>query len=156
MAETITHDQLRPGDRVEASPHTNPGVVVRILRESEQGRDPFGRPITRYWGVREDTGEEGFISFGPGGVVRRLSSNTALVKCGSHRAREKMLRLVGRDNAQALFSMRRDTGTGGVYRIPAELAPAAKQITGVTGFRDGEDLLKCWPSPSMRELVSPD
>lgn len=80
--------------------------------------------------------------------------STALVKCYSHRAREKMLRLVGRENAQTLYSLRRDVGTGGVYRIPAELAPAAKQITGVTGFRDGPDLHPCWPSPSVQEFLS--
>jgi hypothetical protein len=81
-------------------------------------------------------------------------TDTTLVKCGSHRAREKMLRLVGRENAQAFFSMRRDVGAGGVYRIPAELAPAAKAITGVTGFRDGDDLHNCWPSPSVQELLA--
>lgn len=76
MAETaaiIRHEMLRPGDRVEASPYVNPGVVVRILRAGEAGRDLFGRPLTRYWSTREDTGEEGFLSYGPGGVVRRLS-----------------------------------------------------------------------------------
>jgi hypothetical protein len=70
--------------------------------------------------------------------------STALVKCGSHRAREKMLRLVGRENAQALYSLSRETGKG-VYRIPAALAPEAKQITGVSGYRDGPDLHPCWP-----------
>lgn len=72
--------------------------------------------------------------------------NTTLVKCGSHRARNKMLSLVGTENAEALFSMRRETGTGGVYRIPADRADEAKTITGVTGFRDGDDLMKCWPT----------
>jgi hypothetical protein len=70
---------------------------------------------------------------------------TALVKCGSHRARGKMLAFVGKDRAQALYSLHRETGKG-VYRIPAELASAAKQITGVSGFRDGPDLHPCWPA----------
>ena len=69
--------------------------------------------------------------------------STVLVKCGSHRARDKMLALVGRDNAEALFSMHRDTGKG-VYRIPAELATRAKAVTGVSGYRDGDDLMRCW------------
>jgi hypothetical protein len=55
-----------------------------------------------------------------------------------------MLRLVGRENAQALYSLYRETGKG-VYRIPAALAPEAKQITGVSGYRDGPDLHPCWP-----------
>lgn len=71
--------------------------------------------------------------------------STVLVKCGSHRARNKMLALVGRDNAKALFSLQRETGKG-VYRIPAEHAAAAKAITGVSGFREGDDLMVCWPT----------
>jgi hypothetical protein len=77
---------------------------------------------------------------------------TTLVKCSSHRARQKMLALVGSDNAQALFSMRRETGKG-VYRIPAARAREAKAIVGVSGYRDGDDLMKCWPSPPIRTLI---
>jgi hypothetical protein len=79
---------------------------------------------------------------------------TELVKCGSHRAREKMLKLVPEGRALAYFSMRRDIGTGGVYRIPAAYLVQARAITGVSGFREGDDLMRCWPSQSMRELVS--
>lgn len=78
------------------------------------------------------------------GKTEAAETPTALIKCGSHRARGKMLALVGRDNAQALFSLERETGKG-VYRIPADLATQAKAITGVTGFRDGDDLMDCWP-----------
>lgn len=67
-----------------------------------------------------------------------------LIKCGSHRARKKMLAVVGEDNAEALFSLDRETGKG-VYRIPADVAAEAKAITGVSGFRDGDDLMRCWP-----------
>lgn len=70
-----------------------------------------------------------------------------LVKCGSHRARRKMLALVGED-AQALFSMRRETGKG-VYRIPTAHAAAAKAIVGVSGFREGDDLMNCWPTTAQ-------
>lgn len=74
-----------------------------------------------------------------------MSDATVLIKCGSHRAREKMLKLVGKHNAEALCSMYRETAKG-VYRIPAAHAQAAKAITGVSGFRDGDDLQRCWPS----------
>jgi hypothetical protein len=63
-----------------------------------------------------------------------MSADTVLVRCQSHRARRKMLALVGEDNAQAYYSMRRDVGTGGAYRIPAEHAATAKAIVG--GDRD--------------------
>jgi hypothetical protein len=72
-----------------------------------------------------------------------MSAPTVLIKCGSHRARNKLLALVGRDNAEALYSMHRETGKG-AYRIPAEHATAAKAITGVSGMRDGDDLMRCW------------
>lgn len=69
--------------------------------------------------------------------------NTVLVKCGSHRARGKLYALVGRENAQEFFSLSRSTGQGAI-RIPAEHEAAAKAITGVSGMRDGADLMRCW------------
>lgn len=71
--------------------------------------------------------------------------DTVLVKAHSHRARHKLLQLVGRDNAEALFSLRRSTAKG-AYRIPAHFEQHAKAITGITGMRDGDDLMKCWGS----------
>ena len=85
----------------------------------------------------------------------KASNETVLVKCGSHRARHKMLALLGDAPSQAVFSMRRETGHGGAYRIPAEFEEEAKAITGISGLRDGDDLLKCWPSRSMKELLTP-
>ena len=71
---------------------------------------------------------------------------TVLVKCGSHRARRKLLALVGEADAEALFSMRRETGHGGAYRIPAHWEAGAKAITGISGLRGGDDLHRCWKS----------
>lgn len=68
---------------------------------------------------------------------------TVLVKCGSHRARNKLYALVGRENCQEYFSLRRQTGKGAI-RIPAEHEASAKAITGVSGMRGGEDLMRCW------------
>jgi hypothetical protein len=69
--------------------------------------------------------------------------STVLVKCGSHRARRKLYALVGKENAEELFSMHRKTGRG-AFRIPAELEAQAKAIVGVSGLRDGKDLMRCW------------
>lgn len=73
----VAAETLRPGDRVEGSPYTDPGVVVTILREGEQTTETVpalaGRPVLRYWGRREDTGAEGYLSYGPGGIARRVS-----------------------------------------------------------------------------------
>jgi hypothetical protein len=74
--ELIDAVDLRPGDRVEGAPCTDPGVVVTILREGEQTTETVpalaGRPVLRYWGRREDTGAEGFLSYGPGARVLRV------------------------------------------------------------------------------------
>jgi hypothetical protein len=43
---------------------------VTILRGQEPWNEPFGRPgFFRYWALREDTGAEGWMEFGPGGAV---------------------------------------------------------------------------------------
>lgn len=78
---------------------------------------------------------------------------TAIVQCGSHRARRKLFNLVGEENAEAFYSFDRGAGTGGIYRIPREHVAEAKAITGVSGFRDGDDLMRCWPSTPIRQLL---
>ena len=67
-----------------------------------------------------------------------------LVKCGSHRARRKLMGLLDGAEHEALYSLYREVGKGGAYRIPAEFEERAKAITGVSGLRDGEDLMRCW------------
>ena len=73
-----------------------------------------------------------------------MTDGTVLVKCGSHRARNKLTVLVGEDRMVALFSLRREVGKGGAFRIPSVFEREAKAITGVSGLRDGDDLMKCW------------
>jgi hypothetical protein len=58
---------LKPGDRIHVPYEAN--VDVTILREAEPCRDRFGRELQRFWSRREDTGAEGFMSYGPGGIV---------------------------------------------------------------------------------------
>jgi len=150
----VGHLALRPGDVIVSY-----GVLVTILRHGEGSTETVfpltGRECWRYWARREDTGEEGFVTYGPGATVeRRKNAPTALVKCGSHRAREKMLRLMPDErDAVAFYSFHRETGKG-VYRIPANLAASAKSIVGVSGFRDGPDLHPCWPSRTTREATT--
>lgn len=74
--ELVDATELRPGDRIEGAPCTNPGVIVTILRDGEQTTETVwplaGHPVLRYWGRREDTGTEGFVSYGPGARVLRV------------------------------------------------------------------------------------
>lgn len=79
-------------------------------------------------------------------------NETVLIKAGSHRARHKLFALVGKENTEALFSMRREVGHGGAFRIPKRFEIEAKEITGISGLRDGDDLLKCWDlNPKLRD-----
>lgn len=156
---------LRPGDVIAYRPLHWEGdapsepIMLTVLRHREEATDFFGRPMIRYWvkgkadhdGNPSDTEREGFMTYGPGAMVELASrAPTALVKCGSHRARGKLLRLFEDErDAESLYSLTRETGKG-VYRIPADMAAKAKAITGVAGFRDGEDLRRCWPSRDPR------
>jgi hypothetical protein len=61
----VDHETLRAGDVISYQ-----GVAITVLRAGELGQDLFGRPITRYWcRADEDPTREGFMSYGPGGVV---------------------------------------------------------------------------------------
>jgi hypothetical protein len=153
----VGHMVLRPGDVIVQG-----DMLVTIVRHGEAHVETVfpltGRDCWRYWARREDTGDEGYVTFGPGATVeRRSEAPTALVRCGSHRAREKLKRLFDDErDMEALYSLRRNVGTGGAYRIPAEYAAAAKAIVGVTGMRDGDDLMRCWPSRQpFASLTSP-
>lgn len=58
---------LMPGDAFDRD-----GVRVTVLRPGEPHVDRFGRAMRRFWCRREDTGLEGWVEFGSGGVVREV------------------------------------------------------------------------------------
>lgn len=64
---------LKPGDTIEHI-YSTPPVRVVVLRPSEMGSDRFGRPLQRFWCRREDTGDEGFMSYGPGGIAHLVDA----------------------------------------------------------------------------------
>ena len=55
---------LRVGDVFERE-----GVRVAVLRDAEPAPNRFGLPWFRLWCRREDTGAEGYCTFGPNGQV---------------------------------------------------------------------------------------
>lgn len=56
---------LKPGDVI-----TGPGnTEVTILRDREPWQDMFGQQLFRYWARRSDTHAEGWMTYGPAGVV---------------------------------------------------------------------------------------
>lgn len=72
----VSHTELRPGDVILAGDNGARDVRVTILRKGEHGKETIppltGRLCARYWARREDTGAEGFMTYGPGGVVERV------------------------------------------------------------------------------------
>ena len=63
------------------------------------------------------------------------------VRCGSHRARERLLSVVGKD--RPCYFRWSDTASRGMYRIPAALLARARQIPGVTKLRTCSDVREC-------------
>ena len=61
----LTEDDLRPGVRFVYLGHP-----IEILRNREKRRDRFGQELVSWWSRRIDTGDEGYVSLGPGGVLR--------------------------------------------------------------------------------------
>lgn len=45
------------------------GTQVEILRDAEPCKDTLGREMFHFWARRLDTGAEGWLMFGEGGVV---------------------------------------------------------------------------------------
>lgn len=62
--------ELRAGDRFDYAFEGEPSLWVTVLRNHEWQTDRFGRPVLAFWCRREDTGAEGYVTFGPEGVVR--------------------------------------------------------------------------------------
>jgi hypothetical protein len=82
------------------------------------------------------------------GVSEKSECKRFLLKAGSHRARERLLWFLsarGVDKPRQLCSFTRNVG-GGVYEVSESLFIEAreKKMKGVTSFKDGEDLFKCW------------
>jgi hypothetical protein len=66
-AATLDPQALTVGDRFTVT-HQDAPIVVEVLREAESCQDPFGRDMIRYWCRREDTGDKGWMIYGPGAV----------------------------------------------------------------------------------------
>ena len=65
----VPAESLQVGDVIETH-----GETVTIIGEQEPWVDPFGREMFKYMGRIESSGKEGYITFGPGGTVEKVSS----------------------------------------------------------------------------------
>lgn len=61
----LTAADLKPGVRFKYNGHP-----VEILRDPEKRKDRFGLELDSWWARRIDTGDEGYVSLGPGGLLR--------------------------------------------------------------------------------------
>lgn len=55
---------LKPGVRFKYR-----GAEVEVLKPKEKTKDRFGREMDSWWCRRSDTGTEGYVILGPGGVI---------------------------------------------------------------------------------------
>lgn len=70
-----------------------------------------------------------------------LPAGTILMRCDSHRARERAFRLI--PPRIGLWSVRRSTARG-VYEVSAAEFELVRAIPGIGRFRAGPDLLRTW------------
>lgn len=61
----LSANDLRPGVRFKYDGHP-----VEILRDREQRVGRFGQMLEAWWSRRADTGDEGYVYLGPGGILR--------------------------------------------------------------------------------------
>jgi hypothetical protein len=70
--EIVDAMTLQPGDMIRIG-----GVNITILRERESGVETVaplaGRPCIKFWACFTDNGKEGYLTYGPGGVVRLVT-----------------------------------------------------------------------------------
>jgi hypothetical protein len=66
-----------------------------------------------------------------------------LVRCASHRARQKLFRLLP-EEPQGFYSWQ-TRATGGFYEIPSNRVPDALKITGITKASSKFKYSQCWP-----------
>lgn len=64
-----------------------------------------------------------------------------LIRCNSHRARHKAFRAI--TPRIGFWSLRRNTSKG-VYEVSNPEYEHVKDIKGITRFKDGDDLMRCW------------
>lgn len=71
--EVVDATALSPGD-VIASRTFDVSRRAEVLKPAEEYVHPLMGPGFRYWAREVGTDREGWMTFGPGGVVRRLSA----------------------------------------------------------------------------------
>lgn len=69
---TVPHRELTPGTIVLGPNDERVEIVRGALETTETVLPLAGRPLWRYWARCPETGREGFMSYGDGGVARIL------------------------------------------------------------------------------------
>jgi hypothetical protein len=65
------------------------------------------------------------------------------VKCGSHRARDRLTMLLDVEKMPCYWSFRHPA-KGGYFKIPEERLAEARKIPGVTKATNPQELSPCW------------
>jgi hypothetical protein len=67
---SLSAENLKPGVRFKYGAfYGRPSVGIEILRARESGTAASGLPQDRWWSRNLDTGAEGYVSLGPGGIL---------------------------------------------------------------------------------------
>jgi hypothetical protein len=163
--KTIKATDLRPGDVVTRQWTANGRVAdYRILRPAitriEHAErlgitavDDWGVPLFKFWARRLDTGQEGFLEYGPVDRVELADEQPPVVylRIGSHRARAKLAQALGY-RPRAYYSWKR---AGSWAQVPAADADRLCQVTGVSRTRRTDDLQRCidWSNDQRSHLA---
>jgi hypothetical protein len=67
------------------------------------------------------------------------------VNCNSHRARQRLLSMIGKRQAYYIADLSNRLFHRGIYALSAEEFDKAQHIKGVRRLRDCSNLAKCWP-----------
>lgn len=76
-------------------------------------------------------------------ATKATSASKILIKCGSHRTREKVFQLVGHKHQLCSFSRNVAHGIFEVTIAEYEKIKSAK-IKGISKTKNGDDLFPCW------------
>lgn len=149
---TIRATDLRPGDVITRQWSANGRIAdYLILRpaidrldrvtRAAGGVDDWGIPLFKFWARRLDTGQEGFLEYGPADRVELAGEQppTVYLRTTSHRARAKLVYELGY-RPREYYSWER---AGSWAQVPAADADRLCRITGVSRTRRTDDLNRC-------------
>ena len=73
-----------------------------------------------------------------------MTALAIFVLCNSHRARDKLFRLIGRRDGYYVADLSSRLHHRGIYAVTQSELDQARSIKGIRKLRDSSKLAKCW------------